>query len=252
MRPWKALLLGAAVLLIVAWESSEIPHYANECNYDEAGQKYCTGYHIALYVPWKLAEFFDSHNGTFSALFAAAVAWFTWRLWKTTKGMLKATGRQLDFIESEFIATHRPQIIVRGVSLWNENQLIQNNRAQIWITAINAGETDALISEIKARAFVVRPADTINVGQDFHEIDLGKRPPLASGENAQFGLRIDTALTTLQIIDINAGKLDLLCVGYVAYRSKTGSFGLTGFARKLHPKSRRFLPIDDPEYEFRY
>jgi hypothetical protein len=44
----------------------------------------------------------------------------------------------------------------------------------------------------------------------------------------------------------------LVVVGYVAYRDVLGTVRLTGFARNLHPKSNRFLPINDPEYEFCY
>ena len=103
------------MLLIAAFESSAISQYAKECNYDEAGQKYCTSYHVALYVPWKLAEFFDIHNGTFSALFAAVVAGFTWRLWKSTDKLWIAGERQIGVAEKAAKSAEASNVLSRKI-----------------------------------------------------------------------------------------------------------------------------------------
>jgi hypothetical protein len=92
----KLLVVACALLLLGAcvWFSSGAPTHASIC--EENSQTHadsCSSHNIAFVVIRHVVKFFDDHNGSFSALFAAAVAIFTWFLWKATVGLGASTDK---------------------------------------------------------------------------------------------------------------------------------------------------------------
>jgi hypothetical protein len=81
-RSVTAIGLCAALLLIALWES---PH--------------STGVSALWHLIETLWQFVDTHNGAFSALFAAAVAVFTRRLWVSTRDLWSVTSDTLRHTE---------------------------------------------------------------------------------------------------------------------------------------------------------
>jgi hypothetical protein len=168
-------------------------------------------------------------------------------------------GRQTDIQEKQhaigrlqFLATHRPRIVVRGVSLDEEGGLSTGRRLKIQIPFTNQGNTDAQVRQFAARTFLVPRIDQINVGNEFHIIDTSGMAPLTSGTHAIVGILTEMTFSGADILQLRQGSAFLLCVGYVQYGDDSGGLRATGFARCLQPESSRFTPISDPEYEFSY
>ena len=55
----------------------------------------------------------DEHNGLVAAFAGVAVAAFTGVLWGSTEKLWRSNERQITLARQEFIATHRPEIIMR-------------------------------------------------------------------------------------------------------------------------------------------
>jgi hypothetical protein len=169
------------------------------------------------------------------------------------------SGRQTDIQEKQhavgrlqFFASHRPRLIVRGISFTEQDGLVAGKRLKIQIPIVNQGNTDAIVRTIAAKTFLVSRLERINVGGDFHTIDTSGLAPLSSGTNARVGILTDQAFGPEDIFGIQQKTRFLLCVGFVQYRDESGGLRATGFMRCLQHESGRFTPIDDPEYEFNY
>jgi hypothetical protein len=91
--------IGCVLLIfgIWLWISSGLPTTAYICDQSpQTHKEECASYNIAFVTVWHVAKFFDDHNGTFSALFAAAVAVLTWYLCKATIGLRESTDKLWD------------------------------------------------------------------------------------------------------------------------------------------------------------
>ena len=91
-KHWRlAAVVAFAVILVVAWETSLIPHYVNDCTYQyETYTKKWASNHMVL-VSWRhISEFIEHYDKIISALSGVAVAAFTGTLWWSTRKLWKA------------------------------------------------------------------------------------------------------------------------------------------------------------------
>lgn len=231
MRWYNALLLGAVLLLVAAWESSAIPHYANECNYDESGQKYCTSYHITLYATWKIAEFFDNHNGTFSALFAAIVAVFTWRLWKSTDKLWVVTNQN-------FVTEHRPWISV-DAKLTEFRFRNGNAVFDIEIILKNCGNSPATRVFVNAKAILPNTANVVAEQTQFREVTRTQ----AAGANG-FVIFPEETVSFFQTLAVSKSQIESASFGanrsFVPYVFACVDYGFM-FEKGNHQTSANFF-----------
>ena len=73
---------------------------------------------------------------------------------------------------------------------------------------------------------------------------------LNPGTSAPLGIKPVT-LGPSDVSDILNLKKDFYIVGWVRYVDSLGNSRETSFCRRLrHDKPRRFVPIDDPDYEY--
>jgi hypothetical protein len=269
LKHWRILcfwaLVVAAALWTRWWGASGFPLEGKIC--ESTNPQYnCSSYNVIFYSAWRLAKAVDHWSALIAALATIAIAGFTLTLWQSNERMWKVTrasviasrraanaaARQAKLAQDEFTATHRPRILVRGIS-FDEGGLVPNKRLMVQIAAVNSGETEAFIRDFSARIFLVNSIDNFNVGDDFHKLDVSGRPPIKSGTYFKVGMLTDRALDANEIFGIMQKTLFLVCVGYVQYRDANDSLRTTGFARCLTPIGGRFsIAIKDDEYEFSY
>jgi hypothetical protein len=95
-----AVVLGGLLILIAAWGTSALPHYVNDCTYDqEAHAKKCAPNHIVLVALRRISEFIEDYDKIIVALTGAAVAAFTGTLWWSTRKLWRVTNATLQHSE---------------------------------------------------------------------------------------------------------------------------------------------------------
>jgi len=158
----------------------------------------------------------------------------------------------------EFAANHPPHIIVRRVSLdegtWFFNQPVTKAWKIQYIVA-NTGrgkasifEGNATVAEVEKGLPAIPPFDD--------EGDFSGTFDLIAGESTpQFVyLKREVVDAFQSAIMIDGGKLEykksIYFFGYVQYRDQIGIVRRTAFCRLFDLKSRRFVAVADPDYEY--
>ena len=137
-----ALLLCLVVWL--AWQDRNLSHgpqpsisqsaptqEQHQTNFDSIEERHqATEEAIAYYNKWLM-------------FFTAILAVATLGLGIATVGLYLASERQLRLARNEFVSTHRPRLVVRGVSFVDDNAMKVGSRARVQIPLVNQGETGA-------------------------------------------------------------------------------------------------------------
>ncbi len=102
----------------------------------------------SLYVPLFLVcegAFVDENNGTLTALATIAIAGFTLTLWRATTKQAELTRDTIALGNREFVATHRPKLILREAFSPITDPL--ESRITITYTIANVGASDCWMTE---------------------------------------------------------------------------------------------------------
>jgi hypothetical protein len=246
---------GFVLILIAAWLSGLTTEICKETN---TGQEHCTPYNLAPFILIQIREGLHSVEGIITALATIAIAWFTWTLWKSNKAAGEIAekqstilSQQTDIQRKQYRAAHRPHLLIRGMSLTDLTMNVGMKLAA-QVPVVNIGNTPATVVELAARMFIVSDIKGINLGGEFHKMDVTGFSPIERGTYLKFGVRMDDAVSQAELYGINQKTRFLICAGYEQYKDEDGGLRSTGWARYLKPEINRFVPIDDPEYEFAY
>jgi hypothetical protein len=172
----------------------------------------------------------------------AIIATFTVLLALSTIALWDATRRLFEAGERQFMATHRPEILVRTI------QATGGGKKQIIgarLTIVNKGETDAIVDKIEGIIFpgasYVLPEIT------------GNKLPYAARKLAPGGIweEIDI-LSSERDTDFLNDKVRLWCVGRIDYTDGGGRKRQTGFCRVYDSTIKKWNRQDDPDYEYAY
>jgi hypothetical protein len=186
----------------------------------------------------------DPNNLT--AISTLAIALFTIVLAAVGYGQARLIRKSIDLGRQEFIATHRPRIIVRFVQgPFDDGQ----EPEFVWVTVANVGET---------------PATIIAMGHDLAR-RKGRNNWLPPGVAAalrdispsvlESGDRLTIKVSAQNVTDdaaIAAGVWDdveLCAVGQIRYRDGNGRRLAMAFLR-VHDGQGNFIPSDNPEDEY--
>lgn len=163
-----------------------------------------------------------------------------------------ATAEAVQMNRAEFIATHRPRIVLRNVDL-PDIERGGYPGGTIWAT--NVGDTVAHVIKFEAQWFTgehlpmrnpfarTEPTQTLikeiapGVSQPFDLPEIADREDQASATHAAIHQEPERAAPTLYLI------------GVVKYRDDNGQLRRTGFCRRYDRKTRRFRVVDDLDYE---
>lgn len=94
-----------------------------------------------------LGAFLEAHNQTISALATLVIAAFTITLWWTASRQSRLTQDAIALARDEFLATHRPKIIVHSTEIdWRDSD--EGPCIGARVTIVNAGASEALLESI--------------------------------------------------------------------------------------------------------
>jgi hypothetical protein len=172
------------------------------------------------------------------AAFTAALTWVSWR--------------QARLIRKEFIATHRPRVIIRFIQGPNYGgNDIDSAIESIWVTVANVGSSEAKIIEFggdlarrnKEKKIWLVP------GTDGgpKKIDVIK---LKSGARHVFTVTAKRAYTDTEVLGDAYDTYELCAFGVVRYQDAIGTLRETGFFRVYDTKGERFVPSKREEDEY--
>lgn len=142
----RGLLISSAILVIFIG-SYTIPIYSYICKKNEyTSTKECTSYHISTVVFWHIGEFLNYYGGAITAIATTVIGYFTYTLYKTSIEQSLLTRSAIDLTRQEFIATHRPVIVIRNLFIVRTG----NNRdIRLIFNVYNKGANVAHIIELK-------------------------------------------------------------------------------------------------------
>jgi hypothetical protein len=167
---------------------------------------------------------------------------------------LALTKESLDLARKEFISTHRPRLIIRGVTIkphTHPSLLIEPGKPiMVEAVVVNTGNSPAEIFNSNA---------TILVGGRM----FGARTPFGpaldhfNGINLVPGGAYTIVLTADKVHFVNAGQYSpvrngeqvIYFFGYIMYRDEIGNERRTTFCRRYDPNAERFILVDNPDYE---
>jgi hypothetical protein len=200
----------------------------------------------------------DALSISFSAgLFTATIilSWATWGLWKTT-------AKSIALSRDEFISSQRPKLRVRNVVFTGQsfNEGFGRPRmpsGQFYV--VNVGGTRAHI--IDSLTMTSWCPTRLPMRRPYEGMDGNGAVPIQTLEPGEPGVGIfgsDFTLTRGQWQEmgrpIGAGNLCVL--GWVDYKDDRGFRRRTAFCREFRsveldaPGEGRFVPVDDPDYEY--
>jgi hypothetical protein len=180
-------------------------------------------------------------------LFTAILAVATMGLGGATVGLFFAGRNQLHLARAEFIATHRPKIIVYGVDVKLPGD--SGNDRQVHFRYVNAGDTDALVTTISSRIQVAQK-NRPPAGIELHKHTVISSPILVKSGEHGFAITPDS-VSFINLV--RSGQAEIVyCVGAIVYRDKNDIERVTGFCRHYDAHSERWLQVADQDYEYSY
>jgi hypothetical protein len=191
----------------------------------------------AFVVLRQIGSFLDCHSGAVGAVAALFVAAFTLTLWLTTR-------RTLKHLEREFLATFRPRLKVRQMSLREAD-------GDSWVQYViaNVGGSPATVTESNITPVFFTP-QTATPGNPYNDRRAAIGTPTIGPGQAIFGEYGAENMLAGRISAEHDKTLHL--VGYIVYVDGLDIPRRMGFDRVYDSSSRRFRHFeavgDDYEY----
>jgi hypothetical protein len=140
-------LLASALWAVYMVLQSDTSAYHQICEANQyGGKESCTPHHIPYVIAWYIGYWFDKASPVITALATAAVAWFTWTLWRSSEKMWSVTKEAADTAELNTraaIAIQLPVLKVMPNALsWGSTGLIEHCSAH-YVVVSNSGNTKA-------------------------------------------------------------------------------------------------------------
>jgi hypothetical protein len=242
-----ACTFALLLFFLFSWRSGS---YGEICEYNNAThQKDCAPYEFAPFICIKVFNALNDYGPSITALATVAIALFTYTLWKSTTEQARVTNEALSLARDEFIATHRPKIIVRRFQI-TDKDLPEGKAPKILFIAQNIGDSAATITRVKSATVTYRIDELIptDLSFPFHE---EFNVTLKSGERELFPVNGAYPLRGVEPMAIRAEKIVLYCMGTIEYFDTGGTQRETGFCRRYRPSEDRWETVDS-EYEYTY
>jgi hypothetical protein len=256
-RCFLAVLAGLALLAVAAVEVALlVPLQTEVCNQnDQTYQEQCTVQNITITWLREFTELINYYSPSLTAMATIAIAAFTLTLWRATTKQAELTREAVALGNKEFIATHRPRLILRDAfSLISDPQ---ESRITVFYTIANIGASVCWMTKchlgLDFNQAVGYPVFTMTPEMCFpsHVPYIGR---IEAGEQKQF-----TFIDPVQVWDHErrgnyTGILGLHFVGCITYIDSPGS-NVTrqmAFRRKYNPQDQRFHRIWESDNEHEY
>jgi hypothetical protein len=155
---------------------------------------------------------------------------------------------QARLIRKEFVATHRPRVIIRFIQGPNYGE---DSTESIWITVANIGDSEGAIVEFggdlarrnkQTKIWLVPGAD--GGSKKIRTIRL------KSGARHVFTVTAKKPYTDMDILGDATDTYELCAFGVIRYQDATGILRETGFFRVYDADSESFVPSNKQEDEY--
>ena len=224
-------LAALALTLVLVWQITFLGGLSaakyQECNdYNYSSEESCSAYDVTLLGVGQIGKFLDDHEGAFLVIFTCALVISTIALWSATRDAVNLS-------RQEFIASHRPRIILREALIDNSDP------PQLGITLANVGGSRATVIGSEAR-IVSGPLNSLL----FH-------PDIRFGNNLFDGIALDPGTQELRHQPASVDGADVFLLGQIIYRDQSGIDRRTAFCRRYNPQRRRFDRYDaEPDLDY--
>jgi hypothetical protein len=205
---------------------------------------------IILNYAAAVLDFLEKYNGAVTAVATIFIAAFTIVLALVTGRQARLTTDALNLAREEFVATHRPQVILRYIQGPFENE---EGYQYIWISFVNIGANTAIIEAFGAD-LAKRWKDTDDWAMPGLDAGPNEIAPivLACGQRHVFRVTargVAERELELQVFREAVSDYQLCAVGVIRYKDHNGVSRDTGFFRVLD-NGRFVLSESDPEMEY--
>jgi hypothetical protein len=165
--------------------------------------------------------------------------------------------KQTTIYREEYFSAHRPRLVVRRVSIIEDNGIF---RIQYFV--YNIGDSRATIVAISDRVWLPTETENLPAIPDY-EVSVEMNTILESGhwmgklhtpareiqDKLAFIYGHNLALKDI-ISSIKEFSSGILFLGFIEYEDQIGTTRNTAFLRQFDFKTERFNPINHPDYEF--
>jgi hypothetical protein len=185
-----------------------------------------------------------------TAIATACIAWFTWTLRQSSIAQAQLTQKSIELATAEFVATHRPKIVVHSVE-YSVN--VPENYVEAGVTYLNCGDTEAKDIVISGDIFTFarRPTTGVLIREITkhglcgpgvrREFDVSSKIPAVANE------------TSIGFAEEDGGEdhpSDIYCIGTIDYLDRNDVKRTTGFCWRLH--GHRWVRQSRSGYEYSY
>ena len=193
-------------------------------------------------------QFLNAIAAPLTALATIAIGIFNWTLWRATTKQGRLTAEAIELTRKEFIATHRPRVIVRFIQGPFDDA--ESHHQYIWVTIANIGVNPATVE-----AFGCDLARRDHMRQwVIPGLDASPKaiPPfsLISGQRHPFTVTAKTPYTDKEKLADAQGIQQLCAVGAIRYVDGNGVVRETGFFRTFDTNSKIFVASKNDEVEY--
>jgi len=260
MKKLLAFFAAAIILWLLVFIAPNHSIYQQICNQaKDAANENCAAYDVFLVIFRIIGKFLDDHDGAFTAIATVAVAIFTFTLWRAgekqltiSKKLADIAGKQVSIQEAQteisrqqFLATHRPRIIMRNVYMTDVAEQLA-----IHYTLVNTGGSDATIVNSRFYAESIPQYIFMRDADCSDHSELGEII-LVAGDGRAFEYQIpdvDSAIWNITAF-YNDSINTLICfVGSVRYTDSFGNIRTSVFRRRFDGSG--FCKTDNPDHEY--
>lgn len=166
-------------------------------------------------------------------------------------GSLEATNNATELAKRNFVASHRPEVIIRSLTYVQVGRDFIGAR----LALVNRGATDAIAVEING--IIVSSGLPPDSGIELpHQSTFEK---IANGAEEEHWLHSRVHFRKAELERSEAGLQlpgfeyrPVFCIGEIAYLDSNGARRKTGFCRQFGPSTTSWLAVENTEYEYAY
>jgi len=170
---------------------------------------------------------------------------------------LRKIEQQSTAAEKTITLQFRPRIAIRGITIhdWNVAPFMQEPTPRIQVTIVNAGATQADIVEGRIQTY---SGDCLPI-PDFEKAEQMTPFSLQPGESVATSVFTEGLVTTAigwllarptSPFSKDAIRASVYIAGFIRYKDSVGIHRNRGFFRVYEPQKRRFVPVEDTDYEY--
>jgi|HubBroStandDraft_3_1064219.scaffolds.fasta_scaffold06549_2 hypothetical protein len=220
------------------------------CETNQYGKDNCSPHHLLYVVFWYGGYVFNA--STITALATAVIGYFTYTLYTTSTEQARLTRESIDLANAEFISSHRPKIVVYGLSFFGAaaERGDPDEPIRVAFRFVNSGESRARIRQIGTKlVHLFKPTMPSEINFEVAQID----PPLEV-QTSRHGFRLTADRINQEEFIFNGGitGYSLVCVGFIVYMDDNDIDRQMGFCRRYDEDGARWIVMDEPEYEYSY